>query len=375
MQDRVLGVFFTKGTSALQWEQRGLLDREKSSYEEMLREKRLSKVYWFTYGTEESLKTPIHRGIIIVPKPHSFVFPGGDFLYSLLLPFWQRSYLKKCNILKTNQIDGSWSAVISKIVHKKPLVVRTGYCASKNDWEGKNKIDFFKHRFIEYLAYTFSDAAIVTSKAQEEYITKRYPLKIKRVIPNFVDTSIFRFLNFDKNKEIIFVGRLSPEKNLFALIEAIAQTPYSLDIYGQGPLKSKIEQHIKRLGKEKQIKLCGVVPNNQLPSILNRYKLYVLPSLYEGMPKTLIEAMSCGICCLGTNVSGINEIIQHDKNGWLTKGDRASIKKEVDFLMHNHLIEGRLGKNARKFVEKQFSINQIVKKEVIVYEEIERKGK
>lgn len=300
--------------------------------------------------------------------PKAFNFPMGHSLYSFLLPIINQKKIDECNILKTNQINGSWTAVFSKILYKKPLVIRTGYTASKNDLEAKKILSFFKHSMMERFAYFFSDIAVVTSETQLEYITQRYQLKSVIIVPNYVDVNFFEPVKKDKIKDIIFVGRLHKEKNLISLINAVAKTPHSLDIYGQGPLKNEIEAQIKKLGKEKQIKLCGIVPNCKLPTILNQYSIYVLPSHYEGLPKTLLEAMSCELCCIGTDVTGIREVIKHNKNGWLVKTDEESIKKSINLLINNTSLRKKLGKNARETIKKKFSLQKVIKKETQIYE-------
>ncbi|RKY19944.1 MAG: glycosyltransferase family 1 protein, partial [Planctomycetota bacterium] len=78
-----------------------------------------------------------------------------------------------------------------------------------------------------------------------------------------------------------------------------------------------------------KVNFMGVVPNNELPSIFNRYRYYILPSFYEGMPKSLLEAMACGLVCIGTDVAGINDVIEDGVNGYLAKGTDAQALAEV----------------------------------------------
>ena len=91
---------------------------------------------------------------------------------------------------------------------------------------------------------------------------------------------------------IVYVGRLSKEKNLFNLLSALSTTGYQLDLYGDGELKDSLQSRAQKLGIDAQFK--GVVSNSKLPLILNRYNYFILPSISEGMPKALIEAMACG---------------------------------------------------------------------------------
>jgi glycosyltransferase involved in cell wall biosynthesis len=150
-----------------------------------------------------------------------------------------------------------------------------------------------------------------------------------QVIPNYINTQLFTPTESANRyaDRLIFVGRLNEEKNLFNLIEAVAQTGLTLDIYGKGNIRNELEARAKKLNAK--VNFMGVVPNNELPNILNRYRYYILPSFYEGMPKTLLEAMACGLVCIGTDVEGINQIIEDGVNGYLAKGTQANAFVEV----------------------------------------------
>ena len=95
------------------------------------------------------------------------------------------------------------------------------------------------------------------------------------MIPNYVDTKLFKPIeSVEKYPDrLVFVGRLNEEKNLFTLIEAVAKTSLTLDIYGQGQLKQALEQKAARMNVH--VNFMGGVPNYELPAILNRYRYYV----------------------------------------------------------------------------------------------------
>ncbi len=366
MVTRTLGVFFTAGISVELWYRKGLFFREKLIYEKLLEQKIFDKIYWFTYGiNDKDYKKYLPNGVKIIPMPKIFNFNIGRIIYSILMPLLQRRYLKECHILKTNQMWGSWTAVISKILYKKPLVVRTGYTISLFSLKENKKLKYFINRIIEKIAYKFADSAIVASRKDYRYVVKRYNPKEIGINPNYIDISLFKPLTIKKEGDVVFVGRLSHQKNVFNLIKAFEDLNYTLDIYGDGELREKIEKLIKNL-KLKNVKLKGVVPNSELPKILNQYKVFVLPSFYEGTPKALLEAMACGLACLGTNVEGIKEVI-HGKNGWLVGTDAHEIRKGVKILMENELLRKKLGRNARKTIEKKFSLEKVAEKEAKVY--------
>jgi glycosyltransferase involved in cell wall biosynthesis len=323
-----LALFFTRGISLKAWIDTGLFDREKQLYEEHLCRGHLRQVYWLTYGKNDAkiavqLKAEgrLHQDIVVLPMARFFSGKWGCLLYSFLMPLFHRRWLKSADIFKTNQMNGSWSAVIARWLYHKPLVVRTGYTASLFAERQANAKSKRNYERLERFAYRHADIGIVASHGDKQYICSKYhisPEKIE-VLYNYINTAVFCPIDCEKYADrIIFVGRLQPQKNLFNLIEAVSRNDLTLDIYGNGELYDELLAQAKRLNA--RVNFMGVVDNDQMPRVLNRYRYYILPSFYEGMPKALLEAMACGLVCIGTDVEGINQIIDDGVNGYLAKG-------------------------------------------------------
>jgi len=364
-----LALFFTFGVSLKQWLDGGLFDREKLLYEELLRRKILSKVLWFTYGCKdkiiaEQLKQShrLHTDIEVMQIPAFFCIPFGKFFYSLLMPLIMRNFLKSTDVLMTNQMSGSWSAVIAKKLYKKTLIVRTGYTLSAFLKKRQAKLKTAVSVFLERIAYKNADIAVVAGQEDKNYICSAYKIPQQKisVFGNYIDTDTFKPINCEKyQNRIIFVGRLTGQKNLFNLLKAISKTDFILDIYGEGELYNGLGQETKKLNI--QVNFMGVVPNSQLARIINRYRYYILPSLYEGTPKTLLEAMACGLVCIGTDVAGINEIITDGVNGWLAKGTDADSIFEAIERAKNNPAES-ISNSAVETIRNKFSLENVVKK-------------
>jgi glycosyltransferase involved in cell wall biosynthesis len=324
-----LALFFTCGTSLEQWLDKGLFDREKLIYEELLQRKILSEVLWFTYGCKdkaiaERLKDlhRLHKDIEVIQMPAVFKFPGGSLFYSLFMPLIMKKNLKDADILKTNQMSGSWSGVLTKKITKKPLIVRTGYTWSR--LKDTQKISILKNMFIkkaEVSAYNNADFAVVSTQSQAEFIKDKYSIEERKVfvIPNYIDINLFKpdYSAQRYTDRLVYVGRISKEKNLFNLVDALGKAKMQLDIYGSGDNQAELEKYARQAGVDVSFK--GIVANNLLPNILSRYNFFVLSSFHESLPKSLLEAMACGLICIGTNVTGINEVIIDGVNGWLAK--------------------------------------------------------
>jgi len=375
-----LGLFFTRSASLSEWVQAGLFDREKLIYERHLLDNTLTSVVWFTYGkndyhiAEDLIKMGRLDARIIV-KEYPRWFPHGRigcFVYSFLLPLFQFRMLRKLDLLKTNQLDGAWAAVFARFLYGKPLLLRCGYVQSALECH-LNRLPLWRTRLMhltENFLYKFSDIAIFSSNHDAEYVATNFKVSSAKIyiLPNYVDECLFspkiNTKNLDKVDRILFIGRLSSEKNLLNLVKAVTLLKIPLDLFGSGPLKEELEKYIVELGSD--IRLMGTVSNNKLPAIINRYQYFALTSFREGMPKSLLEAMSCGLTCIGTDVIGINELIQDGVNGFLAKKtDAESISRAIERAQAaNHV---RISEAARKLILNKFTISVVAKKEKALF--------
>ena len=365
LNDKTLVLFFTAGVSLKTWQDLGSIDREVAIYNEL--SKYFKHIYFFTYGGKEDLqfKKNLAENITIIPKKNI----SNTVLYSFLMPFIHYRILKDVDILKTNQMWGSWCAVLTKLIYSKKLVVRTGYMLSINFMK-RNPKSWKKWimKNIERVAYKVADATITTSQSNFEYVEKNYkPPGIHILIPNYVETTIFKPLNGNKKKgSICFIGRIIREKNLFALLAALGVLPYTLTIIGSGDQREQLENFANK--NEVNANLLGNMPNHELPKVLNQHELFILPSLWENMPKTLLEAMACGLPVIGTDVKGINEVIEHRKNGIICNTDPDSIRVAIVTLMEDEVLKQKLGENARKTIVENYSLDNLAGKELELLE-------
>lgn len=366
-----IALFFTRNVSLKLWVDTGLFDREKQLYEEHLRKGHLEKIYWLTYGKDDAqlaqkLKSSgrLHQDIEVLAIPSFLAGRWGCLLYSFIMPFFHRNSLRDAGVLKTNQMDGSWTAVIAKWLYAKRLIVRTGYTVSLFvRRQSKSKLKSKVYEWLEWFAYRFADIAVVTSSRDKQYICSKYhilPEKVE-VLYNYVDTSLFRPINCEKYTDrMIFVSRLNLQKNLFSLIEAVSDYNLTLDIYGNGELYSELLAQAKKLNAK--VNFMGIVPNNELPNILNRYRYYILPSFYEGMPKSLLEALACGLVCIGTDVEGINDIIEDGVSGYLAKSTQPQALVEA-IRRAAHLPHDSITAEGIRRVRNSFSLEAVVERE------------
>jgi len=378
---------FTYNVSLLLWDQTGLIHRDISVYKEL--SKKNVKISFLTYGNHTDYEYSDLLGNIEIIPVNNLInskFPLLKHIKSLLLPFKLKNLFKNIDLIKTGQIYGSWVACIAKIVYNKKIIIRSGFewlRATKNVYKRDTIKSYIKFLFIysfiflnELIAYKLADGIIVTSDYDIPFIMKYYKLNKKykknriRLIYNYIDESLFKSLSIQKkDKHIIYIGNLHRGKNVINLVKAfIGLKDFHLDIIGEGPDKEKME----KISKENNLNLnfLGLFPNNKIPEILNQYQIFILPSISEGNPKVLLEAMSCGCACIGTDIEGINNLIKHKENGFLCNTNPESIKDAILTIYNDKDLRNKIEKNARKFILENCSLRSITAKEYSFYKEI-----
>lgn len=370
-----LGLIFTQNVSLAKWSEVGMLEREVKPYNILA--KHFNQIYFFTYGdsSDHNYQNYLADNITVVPNKYQI----RNKYYKYLLPFLNWRKIRKCQIIKTNQVKGSEAAIATKrfVSRRAKLLARSGFTWSifaTRQGIAASGVEPIKK--LESRLYHIANKAAVTSRADKEYIQTEYDIEADKisVIPNYINTEIFQpnNSNHKHTDRIIFVGRLNKQKNLKVLIQALAGSGIQLDIIGSGEEKESLDSLAKQ--NNAALNFLGNIPNNQLPEKLAQYSLFVLPSLYEGMPKTLLEAMSCGLACVGTDVTGINEVIKHEENGLLAQNDAKDLQKQILRLANDQGLRDRLGRRARQFILDNYSLDTQIEKEIKIYEKLLEKN-
>lgn len=157
----------------------------------------------------------------------------------------------------------------------------------------------------------------------------------------------------DGPRTVLAVGRLVPKKGFDLLIAAFAQVAqrhpaWRLEIVGEGRLRHALARTIQDHGLADRITLPGFIKN--VRETMQRADLFVLPSLIEGFPNALLEAMAEGRACISFDCEmGPRELITHGENGWLVPtGDTRSLAVALDMLMQDDALRAELGARARE---------------------------
>jgi len=192
-----------------------------------------------------------------------------------------------------------------------------------NEWKAK----------IEYVLNT-ADHIITVSQSNLACIKKLNVFTPVSVIPNGFRSDLFyprntvecrKMLNLPLDKKIILtVGNLEPIKGQIFLVKAMEpivreRKDILCVIVGTGKLRTELEHQIRSLGLEDYVILVGGKPHEEIPLWMNACDLFVLPSLNEGNPTVMFEALGCGKPFVGTKVGGVPEVIKSDDHGLLVE--------------------------------------------------------
>lgn len=367
-----LALFLSRSVPLSLWDRLGILERELALYRQL--RPALKSLTIVTCGGPAELKYQDMLSDTLILCNRWGLSPNA---YSLLAPLLHRRALQQATLYKTNQLEGAWTALLAGRLYRKPVIVRAGYAWALNYRRAQGK-ETFKGRVIcrlERLSASFAGHMIVTTNSLKNYFVSNYQIspQLVTIIPNYVDTHLFQPLTGSTPQpgRVIFAGSLRPEKNLPTLFEAAAQLKsLQLVLAGDGPQKAQLEQLAQRLNL--CVTFAGRLPNQHLPQEINRSEIFILPSLYEGHPKALIEAMACGAAVIGADVDGIRNVIEHEVTGLLCSPTIEGIKTALARLLADRQLRARLGQAARAFAAQHYSLEQVAAQELALLQEVQQ---
>jgi len=246
-------------------------------------------------------------------------------------------------------------------------------------FSGQRNVDLWRkkhHNLIDRLTFKFCAGIISNSSAGKDFLIRHVGIHEDKliIVPNGIDVENCKLVKRkpDKFIYIAVVASLTSKKGHTYLFRAfkkllVDNKNVKLNIIGDGPLKSELEKLSYNLKINKNINFLGFQDN--IIKHLEQTDIFVLPSLWEGMPVALMEAMACGLPCLATNVGGVGELIDNNVNGLLVE------PKDVDALYESMLIlikisseeRDKLGTKAREKIKEFYSKKAMITKLEKIY--------
>lgn len=329
-------------------------------------------LYLVTYGGREELayQKELPASMVILPK--RWAIP--DLAYSFLVPFLYWRTLNKVDLFYSAQMQGAWAAALAKWLFRKKFILHCGFMWSLGD---VGRFTFLKKPIIfwlEWLTCRAADFIIVTSEHSKKYLMARYGVADSKmtITRNPVDTDLFKPFPGLKRKpnSLVYVGRLEPEKNPMTILEAMVGLDFSLTLFGEGSLAKSLRSFATQ--HKLRVAFRGNIDNQALPKALAHHEIFIAPSLYEGSPKALLEAMASGIPVIGTRVRGIQEILEHKKSGYLCKPTAASLRQAILEVHADPALREKMVRGARAFIHEHCQLEKKIQKELAIFESVLR---
>jgi glycosyltransferase involved in cell wall biosynthesis len=291
--------------------------------------------------------------------------------------------IKKRNIIivRTHQYHANLYGRLAAWLANVPCIIASVHNVYTRDRKLHRRI---MNKFLS----RFTDKVVAVSETVKHDILKYDGLSEDKVmvIYNGIDNARFsdmdgnvirREFNISSDVPVVgTIGRLTFQKGLKYLIEAISVIKKKfprimLLIVGDGPMKDELQNYAKTLGLNEHVIFTG--SRRDVPALLAAMDIFVLPSLWEGLPNALLEAMAAGKPIIATDIPPVREVIYSEDIGILVPaGDSTTIASSIELLLNNNILAENLGKNARERAFSHFDIKTTVERYTNLFENILR---
>ena len=238
-------------------------------------------------------------------------------------------------------------------------------------------INLAQKTYLQIIGRVFKSAdriICLTGSDAEEIVKFGFPLEKIRLVPNAVDTARFSPCN-DQNENLVgWVGRFVPEKGLEHLVEAAKIVGSTFDnvkflLIGYGPLKTKIMKLAKDEGLlDKSIFFGDCMSRDEIAKILGKASIFAFPSLKEGLPLSVLEAMACGLPVVGFDISGVRDLVCHGETGLLVQPrDSRALAGAILYLLNDNSLKRKFGRRARQLAIEKYDWKTVLKSLENVY--------
>jgi glycosyltransferase involved in cell wall biosynthesis len=285
--------------------------------------------------------------------------------YTLLLALRHRRALAECSVLRVFQITGAVPAIIARRCFGVPFVTTYGFWYSAL---ARSRLSRALRRVVESAALASADAVIVTTRGLEAYVRGRRPQGQIHLIPNGVDTTVFRPARRSPRatREVLYVGRLSEEKNLGTVLEAVAavkRVDLRVRFVGDGPARAALEARARALGVP--LHVGPFVPHTEVAPIMGGADAFVLASYTEGHPKVLLEAMASGVPCVASDCDGNRSLVTDGRTGLLFDPRRPrELAGQLERVLSDPGLAAALASAARSMVVARYDLNALIDREI-----------
>lgn len=322
------------------------------------------------YLSKDHKRSELGKGIthLTFPQKTPSLLMNLAYLFS---PFFHWHAFRECDTYYIHNVSGAFPAVLSKWIFRNKRII------TKYDWNWsftfRQKYSapvYHATRLLEYLSLSFSDVVIASTERLASEVSAKvgHSSRSVVVIPNWVDRSVFnpRTAKRQPNPRspiLISVGRLDDGKNHLLLLRAAQQLTSEschpkIIIIGDGELRESLTSYAAR--NHLALTIIPRVEHREMPRYLRCADLFVMSSRYEGLPQAVLEAFSCGLPVVGTNVRGINDAVEHGLNGMLCDERAESIASAIMSVLGDEHFYARL-RSAAIATAERYSFERVMR--------------
>jgi len=309
----------------------------------------------------------------------------GIVTYMMSLAFHLLSHAREFDLIHVHQVlyPAFISILIGKKVLKKPVIAKVSCSGLTSDIVNLKRFPLGSFQ-LGCIVKELDSVISVNQEGMNEFRALGYPNDKIKNIPNGVRIPSQQNVRDAAGVVVLTMVRLEKQKGIDVLLEAWSRTVglernLKLSIVGRGPHEDVLRDLAEELKVGDSVVFTGEVRNGE--SCLRQSDIFVLPSRAEGMSNALLEAMSLGLACVATNISGNLELLGEGAETRIAKGafevtsrgilvnpeDAEGLSKAIVCLARDRELRESLGGNARKHIEQYYSIDSIAERYIDLY--------
>ncbi|EMT39197.1 glycogen synthase (ADP-glucose) [Thermoanaerobacter thermohydrosulfuricus] len=280
---------------------------------------------------------------------------------------------------------------LAKKLYDKPLVVTVHSLEPLRPWKEEQLGNGYKlSSWMERTGIEAADRVIAVSQGSKEDILKYYNIPEEKVEVIYNGIDLNQYQKTDRNiarqkygiegKYILFVGRISRQKGITHLIDAVKYLPKDIKVVlcASSPDTQEVLEEVEQKVKlyDNIIWINKMVEKEEIIELYSNAEVFACPSVYEPFGIINLEAMACKTPVVASATGGIKEVVVHEETGFLVEpGNPEELAKYINILLNNKDLAIKFGENGRKRVEEMFSWESIAKKTYEMYKDVIEKYK
>ena len=375
-------VFIDVLSSLRSWDGMNVLGRESQYYNALV--ERGLRINLITYGGRDEREFASYLpGVRILSN-----WPGLPMrTYQRRVFQVHAGALLRSQIIRTHNTHGMLAALRAQWAWRMPLVFRMKYYWTTSAAADPRSSESYLQEAATYEREVLTKAThiIAATPDQAAGVAERVPAAASKttIIGTHIDCDLFRPLGSEKRYDLIYVGRLTRVKNLEATLAAAERAGASIAIIGGGTpgadgknFEPEVEARLKeRFGTGGgRIHWLGKIANESLPAYVNQARALILCSHSDGLPRSMLEALACGIPVIGSKVGGIASTLRHLETGYLCGTDVDSIAAAIETVLAQPRLIEEMGAEARRYALDSFSLDELAQREADLLRDIARRN-